>query len=90
LLAIAHNLTILIYASVLFASLNRLFKARRIGQIPFFYTATIILLYCSFDISSGPRVAAQRVFYNVVGIAIGLLVVLYPFPALMRRLRAGV
>jgi uncharacterized membrane protein YgaE (UPF0421/DUF939 family) len=86
-LGVAGNLTILIHSSVLFAALNGLFKARKIGQIPFFYTATVILLYCSFDISSGPRVAAQRVLHNVVRIAIGLLVVLYPFPALMRRLR---
>ena len=34
-------------------------------------------------------VASQRVIYNVIGIAIGLLVVLYAFPAVMRRLRAG-
>jgi len=88
-LVLFPNLTVLIYASVVFASLNGLFKARRIGQIPFFYTATIILLYSAFDIDSGPRIAVQRVAYNTVGIVIGLLVVLYPFPDMMRRLRGG-
>jgi hypothetical protein len=50
-------------------------------------TATIILLYSAFDIDSGPKIAFQCVAYNMVGIAIGLLVVLYPFPMLMRRIR---
>ncbi len=88
-LAIAPNLAVLILASVAFAALNGLFKARPVGQVPFFYTATIILLYSAFDLDSGPLIALQRVAYNMVGIGIGLFVVLYPFPALMRRLRAG-
>lgn len=88
-LAIAPNLAILIVATVILAALNGLFKARPIGQVPFSYTATIILLYSAFDLDSGPLIALERVAYNLVGILIGLFVVLYPFPALMRRVRAG-
>ena len=87
--AIAPNLAILIVATVILAALNGLFKARPIGQVPFSYTATIILLYSAFDLDSGPLIALERVAYNLVGILIGLFVVLYPFPALMRRVRAG-
>jgi Fusaric acid resistance protein-like len=88
-LFLAPNLAVLIVAAVVFASLNGLYKARPIGRVPFFYTATIILLYSAFDLESGPEIALQRVAYNLVGIAIGLFVVLYPFPVIMRRLRTG-
>jgi len=42
---------------------------------------------CGIPVKYGdPKIAFQRVAYNMVGITLGLLVVLYPFPMLMRRI----
>ncbi|HET6924601.1 MAG TPA: hypothetical protein VFH39_02115, partial [Candidatus Saccharimonadales bacterium] len=54
--------------------------------IPLFYTATILLLYSANNLAAGPAIAVQRVAYNLVGIAIGMLVILYPFPMLVKQI----
>ena len=38
------------------------------------------------DISAGSENVLMRVFYNVIGITIGVFVVVYPFPSVMRRI----
>jgi len=68
-LVLFHNLTALIYAALVFGSLNGLFKAHRIGQMPFFYTATIILLYSAFDIDSGPKIGVSVLNRDAAGSA---------------------
>ena len=54
-------------------------------MIPFFYTATILLLYSAHDLSSGTSTILQRVAYNLVGIIIAVIVVVYPFPLIMKK-----
>lgn len=85
-LDLTHNINLLIYAGVLFAALNGLFKLTKVGMIPLFYTATILLLYSLNDLPSSRTVAFERVAYNIIGITIGMLVVIYPFPHLMKAL----
>jgi hypothetical protein len=85
-LYISINLLFLTLMSILFTILNGLLKATKVGAMPLFYTATILILYSTSSAVYGPALAAQRIFYNVIGIAIGLAVVLYPFPALAKRL----
>ena len=58
--------------SGIFAVLNGLFKMDRIGRIPLFYTATILLLYSANDLSSGTSTVLERVLYNVIGIVIAI------------------
>jgi uncharacterized membrane protein YccC len=81
---ITLNIQFLMIMSLIFTVLNGLFKSTKIGKMPLFYTATILILYSLGDPTSGPVVAMERVIYNVVGIAIGLVIVLYPFPALTK------
>jgi len=50
--------------------------------MPLFYTATILLLYSANDITSGN--VLMRIGYNLVGITIGVFVVIYPFPRMVR------
>jgi len=73
---------------VLFAALsgvlNGLFKLTALGKMPLFYTATILLLYSANDITSGNDNVLMRIGYNLVGITIGVLVVIYPFPRMVR------
>jgi len=84
-LYISLNVLFLTLMSILFTILNGLLKATKVGAMPLFYTATILILYSTSSAVYGPTVAAQRIFYNVIGIAIGLVLVLYPFPVLTKR-----
>ena len=54
---------------------------------PLFYTPTILLLYTANDLTTGSENVLTRVFYNLVGITIGVLVVIYPFPRMMRMIK---
>jgi hypothetical protein len=86
-MSLIHSPITVVFVGAFFAVLNGLFKPTKIGQMPIFYTATILLLYTANDLPSGFVVAFERVAYNLVGIVIGVLVVIYPFPKLMQRLR---
>ncbi|MBW4061023.1 FUSC family protein [Candidatus Saccharibacteria bacterium] len=82
-----HSVTAVVWAGAFFAVVNGIFKKTKFGMMPLFYTATILLLYSATNIAGSTETTLQRVAYNIVGITIGMLVVLYPFPVIMRRLR---
>jgi hypothetical protein len=84
-LAFITSVSVLVLVGGLFAVLNGLFKKTKLGTIPFFYTATILLLYSANDLSSGTSNVLQRVAYNLVGVIIAVIVVIYPFPLLMKK-----
>jgi uncharacterized membrane protein YccC len=84
-LAFVTSMSVLVIIGGIFAVLNGLFKKTKLGMMPFFYTATILLLYSANDISSGTTNVWQRVAYNVVGVVIAVIVVVYPFPYIMKR-----
>jgi uncharacterized membrane protein YccC len=84
-LAFVTSVTVLVVTGAIFAILNGLFKKTKLGMIPFFYTATVLLLYSANDLSSGTSTVLQRVAYNVVGIVIAVVVVVYPFPLIMKK-----
>ena len=83
---ISLNFQFLIVMSVLFAVLNGLFKATKIGKMPLFYTATILILYSIVSPVSNASLVSERIFYNIVGITIGLLFILYPFPIITKSI----
>jgi hypothetical protein len=85
-LALINSVTVLVMVGIIFAVLNGLFKKTKLGMLPFFYTATILLLYSANDISSGMTNVIERVFYNLVGITVAIIVVVFPFPLIMKRL----
>jgi uncharacterized membrane protein YgaE (UPF0421/DUF939 family) len=85
-LAFITSVTVLVWTGAFFAVLNGLFKKTKLGMIPLFYTATILILYTANDLSSGRANILTRIFYNLVGIAIGMLVVIYPFPRIMKKI----
>jgi uncharacterized membrane protein YccC len=82
---VSLNLHFLIIMSLIFTVLNGLFKDTKIGKMPLFYTATILILYSLSSPADGPVLATQRVFYNLVGITIALGLIFYSFPALTKR-----
>lgn len=84
-LAFITSVSILVAIGGIFAVLNGLFKKTKLGMIPFFYTATILLLYTANDLSSGSSNVLQRVAYNLVGVTVAIIVVVYPFPMLMKK-----
>ena len=83
-LAFVTDLTTLVLVAATSGVLNGLFKKTKLGMMPLFYTTTILLLYSANDISAGGENVLMRVFYNVIGITIGILVVIYPFPRMVR------
>jgi hypothetical protein len=85
-LAFITDPTIVVLIAAVFAVLNGLFKLTVLGKMPLFYTATILLLYTANDLTSGSENVLTRVFYNVVGITIGVLVVIYPFPRMLKMI----
>lgn len=85
-LALVTSVTVLVTIAGLFAILNGLFKKTELAAVPMFYTATILLLFSANDLASGTTNILERVAYNVVGIGIAVLVVVYPFPRIMKKL----
>jgi uncharacterized membrane protein len=85
-LAFATDVAVLVIVAGVFAVLNGLFKKTKLGMIPFFYTATILLLYTANDVAAGTSTILQRVAYNLVGIVIAIVVVVYPFPGIMKKI----
>lgn len=85
-LAFITDITVVVLCGALFAVMNGLFKKTKLGAIPFFYTATILLLYSANSLDEGTALTVQRVFYNLVGITIGIAVVVFPFPYLMKKI----
>lgn len=84
-LAFVTSISWLVVISGIFAILNGLFKKTKLGMMPFFYTATILLLYSANDLSLATENILQRVAYNLVGIIVAILVVTFPFPYLMKK-----
>jgi uncharacterized membrane protein YccC len=84
-LAFITSASVLVLIGGAFAVLNGLFKKTKLGMMPLFYTATILLLYSANDLTTGKSNILQRVAYNMVGIVIAILVVIYPFPLLMKK-----
>jgi hypothetical protein len=84
-LAFITSVEAIVVIGGVFAVLNGLFKKTKLGMMPFFYTATILLLYSANDISSGVENIVQRVAYNLVGIIVAVIVVTYPFPVIMNK-----
>ena len=85
-LAFITDPTFVVLVGAVFAVLNGLFKRTKLGRMPLFYTATILLLYTANDLTTGSENVLTRVLYNTVGITIGVLVVIYPFPRMMKML----
>ena len=83
-LAFITDLRILVLFAALSGVLNGLFKLTALGKMPLFYTATILLLYSANDLTSGSENVLMRILYNVVGITIGVFVVIYPFPRMVK------
>jgi uncharacterized membrane protein YccC len=84
-LAFISSASVIVLVGGIFAVLNGLFKKTKLGMLPFFYTATVLLLYTANDLSSGTENIWQRVVYNTVGVIIAIIVVVFPFPLLMKR-----
>lgn len=74
----------------IFGLLHSLMSNTKLGKTVFFYTVTILILYSINDLSAGPMMSAQRIFYNMIGVLIAIFVILYPFPRLMGRLEKAV
>lgn len=85
-LAIITSMTVLVVTGAIFSILNGLFKKTRLDSVPVFYTATVLLLFSANDLASGTSTVLERVVYNVVGIVIAIVVVVYPFPLIMKKL----
>ena len=76
----------------LFTILNALFKATEVGglplvSVPFLHTVALVLMLSAERPETGPGLAVARVGTNELGILIGLLVIFYPLPMIMRLVR---
>ena len=70
-LAFIPDPTIVVPIGAVFAA-ERIIQTDPARKMPLFYTATILLLYTANDLTSGSENVLTRVFYNVVGITIGV------------------
>jgi len=84
---ITVNPAVLALMAYFFGVINGLMKETKVGAMPLFYTVTILLIYSLNNISDGPVLAAQRVMYNLIGVLVALLVVWYPFPRIMNKIK---
>jgi hypothetical protein len=82
-LAFISSVTAVVWIGAFFAVLNGLFKKTKLGMMPLFYTATILLLYSANDLSTGHTNIVTRVVYNLIGISVGLGVIMFPFSRVM-------
>lgn len=83
---------VFVLIAVLFAVLNSLFKATEVGgfpivSVPFLHTVALLLMLSADRPEVGPGLAVSRIGTNELGIIIGLLVVFYPLPLIMRLTR---
>jgi hypothetical protein len=85
-LSFIASVSVLVWVGAVFAVLNGLFKKTKLGMMPLFYTATILLLYSANDLTKGTTNIWQRIAYNLIGITVGMIVVIYPFPKLVKML----
>jgi uncharacterized membrane protein YccC len=83
-LAFITDIRTLVLFAAISCVLNGLLELTALGKMSLFYTATILLLYSANDISSGADNVLMRIFYNLVGITIGVFVVVYPFPRMVK------
>ena len=84
--------SVFVLIAVLFTCLNALFKATEVGglplvSVPFLHTVALLLMLSAERPEIGPGLAAARVGTNELGILIGLLVIFYPLPLIMRLAR---
>ena len=91
LLAIERT-SVFVLVAVVFTILNALFKATEVGgiplvSVPFLHTVALVLMLSAERPETGPALAAARVGTNELGIVIGLLVIFYPLPLIMRLVR---
>ena len=83
---------VFVLIAVLFAVLNSLFKATEVGgfpivSVPFLHTVALLLMLSADRPEVGPGLALARIGTNELGIIIGLFVVFYPLPLIMRLTR---
>jgi uncharacterized membrane protein YgaE (UPF0421/DUF939 family) len=88
LLIATGNITLIVGVSYVLAIVNGLLKNTKIGAMPLFYTATILLLYSSMDLSASTELAIQRIIYNLIGVVIALAVVLWSFPIVTKKIQS--
>ena len=79
-------------AAAVFTIVNSLFKATEVGGFPllalrFTHTVALLLMLSADRPEVGPGLAAARIGTNELGVIIGLLVVFYPLPLIMRLTR---
>jgi hypothetical protein len=82
-----QSVVVLSCLALTYAFINGLTKGTKLGMTVTMYTATILTLYVLNDISSARELSLQRVAYNLIGVLIGVLVVMYPFPRLFKRIQ---
>jgi hypothetical protein len=81
---------VFIVLAYVFGILHSLMSKTLLGKTVFFYTVTILILYSMGDLSQGTLIAAQRIFYNMIGVMIAVFVISYSFPRLMSRIEKTV
>jgi uncharacterized membrane protein YccC len=86
-LKLTDSVMILSLLTLIYAFMNGLTKATKLGQTVTLYTATIMTLYVLNDLGSAQELSIQRISYNLIGVMIGVWVALYPFPRIFTKVR---
>ena len=81
-----NKITDVAWGGTAFAVINGLLKKTNLGMILLFYTAAFLLLYGANDLSSSGLVTSEKLFYDLIGISVGLIVTVYPFPIFMKKI----
>lgn len=81
------NVTAAISVAFILSVINGLLANTTVGRLPLFYNAIILILYSITGSSSSQELIDMRIFYNLAGIGVGLLVVYYPLPYLTDRVK---
>lgn len=81
------SFSVLIFVVVLLTILNGYIAYTKLGQIPILYNAVILMLYSETSTTPSSELINTRVFYNLAGIMIALVLVFYPLPLLAPKIK---
>lgn len=86
-LALLPNIQILMLVVLILSVINGLTAFTKLGQLPLFYNAVILLLYSYTSSTPTGELINTRIMYNLLGIMIALAIVYYPLPRISKEIK---
>lgn len=86
-LALIPSIKILMLVVLTLSIINGLTAFTKLGQLPLFYNAVILLLYSYTSATPTGELINTRILYNLLGIMVALAIVYYPLPRISKEIK---